>query len=135
MSPQKAIIIILILFLVIVIVFSTFYIINKKATNQSIEQSTDNTSVVPTNQEGLSPTQQKIKEIETKTNQQVEQIVEQNKTATGGITIDAQRQIEDVINQEIAEINKLKTPEEKAAELKAQADRQKLEDQINSQIK
>jgi len=134
MTPKKAIIIILILFLAIVVIFSILYI-NKKATDQSIKNSTNNTAITPNNQEGLSPTQQKIQEIETKTNQQVEQIVEQNKTTTGGITVDAQRQIEDVINQEIAEINELKTPEEKATELKAQADREKLEAQINSQIK
>ena len=127
MTPKKAIIIIAALFLVITIIFSALYLSQKFFINQA---------KLPNNNAGeLSSTQQKIKEIENKTNQKVEQIIEQNQTPSGGVTDEGQRQIEEAINQEINEKIELKTPEEIAADQKAKEELQKLQDEINAQIK
>ncbi len=127
MTPKKAIIIIAALFLVITIIFSALYLSQKFFINKT---------KLPNNNVGeLSSAQQKIKEIENKTNQQVEQIIEQNQTPSGGVTPEGQRQIEEAINQEINEKIELKTPEEIAADQKAKEELQKLQDEINAQIK
>ena len=135
MTPKKAIIIVLSLFLIIAIIFVVLYI-NKTVTktNQPADNGY-NTSASSTSQENLSPAQQKIKALETKTNQQVEKIIEQGKTATGGITVDAQSKIEEAENQEIMEKIKLKTPEELKADQERRVELEKAEQEINRQIK
>ncbi|MFH1583363.1 MAG: hypothetical protein ABIB72_03540 [Candidatus Falkowbacteria bacterium] len=129
MTPKKAIIIVLILFFIAAIIFFVLYI-NKPADSQLIKQPADsgynNTSV---------PVEQKIEAIETKTNQQIEQIVEQGQTSTGGITAEAQRKIDDAVNQEITEKLKLKTPEQIEADEQRQAEPDRMEQEINQQIR
>lgn len=126
MTPKKAIIIILILFLVLVVIFSVFYI--NKIVNSQLKNQLTNLSE-------LSAKQQKIKEIEARTSQKVEQIVEQNQTPSGGVTPEGQRQIEEAMNQEIIEKTPLLTPEEQAANEKIKEDVKKLEDELNAQIR
>ncbi len=132
MSPRNAVIIVLILFLIIVGVFVFLYLNNKQAAEQANKQPAGSGS---TSQGKLSPEQQKIKAIEDKTNQQVEQIVEQGKTATGGITKQAAIKLEETINQAIIEEAKLKTPEQIEMDKQKQVEKDKLEQQINQQIK
>ena len=138
MTPKKAIIILLILFLAVAIVFVVLYINNQPAANRLIRQPTGNgynLSASSTNQEKLSPAQQQIKAIEAKTQERVEQIVEQGKTATGGITKEAATKLEETINQAIMEEAKLKTPEQIEADKQKQAEREKMEQEINQRIK
>lgn len=130
MTPPKAIIILLILLLFIAAVFAAWYINNKPPADNGY-----NISAGSTNQEELSPEQQKIKAIEDKTNQQVEQIVERGKTAAGGITPDAQRKIEEAVNLEIMEKINFRTPEQLKADEQRQAELEEIERQINQQIK
>lgn len=130
MTPKKAIIIVLILFFIMAMVFIFLYI-NKPADSQLIKKQPadngyDNASV---------QVQQKIEAIETKTNQQIEQIVEQGQTASGGITVEAQREMEEAVNQEIAEKLKLKTPEQLKADQQRRAELDKMEQEINQQIR
>lgn len=130
MTPKKAIIVVLVLFLIMVLAGAFLYLKNQLAGLEGA-----NTSAGLTDQEKLSPVQQKIKEIEDRTRQQVGQIVEQGKTASGGITVDAQRKIEAAVNQEIMEKIKLKTPEELKADEQRRAELDKIEQQVNQQIK
>lgn len=132
MTPKKAIIIILMLFLIMIMVFTFLYL--KKQLIISGDGYINN-SASSTNQKRLSPVQQKIEAIETKTVEQVEKIVEQGKTATGGITVDAQRKIEEAVNQEIIEKMKLRTPEQLKADEQRQAELEEIEQQVNQQIK
>lgn len=137
MTPKKAIIIVLILFLAVAMVFAVLYINNKLAANQAIKRSVDSgyNSADSTNQAKLSPGQQKIKAIETKTIKQVEKIIEQGKTVSGGITAGAQKKVEEAVNREIMEKIKLKTPEELKKDEQRQAELEKIEQQVNQQIK
>ena len=133
MTAKKAIIIALVLFLIMVIAAVFLYFKNQLI--RPGDNSYINISAGSTNQEKLSPLQQKIKAIEDRTSQQVGQIVEQGKTASGGITVDAQRKIEAAVNQEILEKTKLKTPEQLKADAQRQAELEKIEQQVNQQIK
>lgn len=133
MTPKKAIIIILTLFLIMVIVFGFLYF--KKQWAGLGHDGRNNLPANSANQEKLSPIQQKIQAIEAKTNQQVEQIIKQGTTATGGLTADAQRKIEAAVNQAIMEKAKLKTPEQLKADQQRQAELDKIEQEINQRIK
>lgn len=130
MTPKKAIIVVLVLFLIMVIAAVFLYL-----KQQLVAPGGANTSAGSTDQEKLSPLQQKIKEIEDRTRQQVGQIVGQGQTASGGITVDAQRKIEGVINQAIKEKAELKTPEQIKADEQRRAELDKIEQQVNQQIK
>lgn len=134
MTPKKAVIIVLVLFLITAIIFAVLYINNRSVINQPAGNGYD-ASANSAGREELSPVQQKIKEIEVKTNQQVEQIIEQGETANGGIAVDAQQKIEDVVNQEIMEKIKFKTPEQIKADEQRRAELEKIEQQVNQQIK
>jgi len=138
MPPQKAIIIVLILFFILAIAIAVLYVNNQPAMapgNQPADNGYDNTQASSTSQEKLSPEQQKVKDIEIKTSQQIEQIVEQGKAANGGVTAEAQRKIEDAVNQEIMEKTKLKTPEQLKADQARQAELDKIEQEVNQRIK
>lgn len=135
MTPKKAMVIVLIMFLVVAIIFVVLYVNNKPAANQLIEQPIDNGYNSISSQEKLSPAQQKIEAIETKTRNQVEQIVEQGRTASGGITADAQKKIDEAVNQEIIEKMKLRTPEQLKADEQRRAEQAERDRLINEQIK
>ena len=137
MTPKKAIIIIFILFLVLVVAFVVLYISNKPVVDQTAKPADSGgiNSAGLTEQEKSSQIQQKIKVIETKTNDQVKQIIDQGTTATGGITVDAQRKIEEAVNQAMVEKAKLKTPEQIKADEQRQAELEKIEQQVNQQIR
>lgn len=136
MTPKKAIVIVLIMFLAAAFIFVFLYI--KSITGgpiDKLDRSSQNNSANSTGQEKLSPLQQKIKAIETKTNQQIEKIVEQGKTSTGGVTAEAQRQVDAAVNQEIMEKTKLKTPEQIKADEQRRAEQEKIDQQVNQQIR
>lgn len=116
MTPQKAIIIILIIFLIIVAVFAFLYLEKQSAVpaGQPVNfQAGTGKNILPglSDREKLSPVQKKNKAIEDKAKQQVERIIEQGRTAAGGLTAEARKKIEEAVNQEIAEKMKLKTKE------------------------
>ena len=135
MTPKKDIIIALVLFLIMVAAF--FFLYLKKQLAGPSGESGLNLPVSSTsvNQEKLSPVQQQIKAIEAKTIEQVAQIIEQGKTSSGGIRPDAQRKIEEAVNQEIMEKMKLRTPEQLEADKQKQDELDEMERQINQQIK
>lgn len=133
MTPKRAIIIILILFLVMAMAFTFLYL--KKQLADSGAGDYLNPSTDSVGQGKATTVQQKIEAIETKTNQQVEQIVEQGQTATGGVTVDAQKKIDEVVSQEIIEKMKLRTPEQLKADEQRRAEQAERDRLINEQIK
>ena len=135
MTPKKDIIIALVLFLIMVAAF--FFLYLKKQLAGPSGESGLNLPVSSTsvNQEKLSPVQQQIKAIEAKTIEQVAQIIEQGKTSSGGIRPDAQRKIEEAVNQEIMEKMKLRTPEQLEADKQKQDELEKIDQQVNEQIR
>ncbi len=133
MTPKKALIIVLILFFIVVAAFVLLYI-NKMAADRPVGNS-DNTPASTASQGELSPVEQKIKIIEDNTRQQVEQIVEQGKTATGGITVDAGNKIIEVETRELMEKLQLKTPEQLKADQQRKAELEKILQQETLQVK
>lgn len=140
MSPKKAIVIVSILFLIVIMVFVFLYLDKPTVSLEGGLNSVgsgigQNDSASSTSQKKPTTVEQKIEAIETKTNQQVQKIVEQGTTATGGITVDAQSKIDEAVNQEIIEKLKLRTPEQLKADEQRRIDQEKLDQQINQQIK
>jgi len=131
MTPKKAIIIVLIMFLTMALVFVFLYLNNQSAVEPAADLPADNTvnSAPPVTQE------QKIEEIQVKTNQKIEEIVEQGKTETGGITKEAAEDLEAVINQAITAEANLKTPEQIEADRLKELEREKMEQLLNQQMK
>jgi biopolymer transport protein ExbB/TolQ len=101
-----------------------------KNLERSILDKTNN--IAPTAE--LTPEQQKIKEIEERTRELIRQIVKQGKTKSGGLTRQAQDKLVAVINQEIEEKIKLRTPEQLKADEARQAQLQLMIDKINKSI-
>jgi len=130
MPPQKAIIIVLILFFILAVTFAVLYVNNQPADN-----SNDNIQAGSTGQEKLSPEEQKIKDIETKTSQQIEQIVEQGKTTSDGLTVEAGQKIIEAETQELLEKLKLRTPEQLKADQERKAELEKIRQQEILQVK
>lgn len=131
MSPKKAIIIVLILFLIMAMVFVFLYLQQQLAgpADKLINQAELNKAGGP----GQAEQPAKPAEI---IEQKVEKIIEdakQNPTASSPDTV--RQEIISTINAEIIKQEQNKTPEQKAADLKAQQERQKIIDQINSQIR
>jgi hypothetical protein len=131
MSPKKAIIIVLILFLVAAMTFAILYFkkqifspdngLNANQAGQAGDQSAIKKS-------------QPIKPVEV-IEEKVQKIIEdakQNPTANNPDKV--RQEIISTINAEIIKQEQNKTPEQQAADLKAQQERQKIIDQINSQI-
>lgn len=129
MTPKKAIIIILILLLAIVITFSVLYFNKKQDTAPG-----DKTNI---NQAGQ--TNEIEKNEAAKPNEVIEdkvnQIIEESKQNPAANPDTVRQEIITTINNEIIKQEQSKTPEQKAADLKAQEERQKIIDQINNQIK
>lgn len=131
MSPKKAIIIVLILFLVVAMTFATLYFkkqifspdngLNANQTGQAGDQSAIEKS-------------QPIKPAEV-IEEKVQKIIEDAKQDPTASPDTVRQEIISTINAEIIKQEQNKTPEQKAADLKAQQERQKIIDQINSQIR
>ena len=135
MTPKKAIVILLILSLAIGVAFVFLYVNSKSAPAKLINQPADsNANSNLTEQIKLTPEQQKIKEIEDRAKEQIKKIFEQGRTATGGVTPEAQKKIDEAVNQEIMEKLKLRTPEQIEADEQRQIDQEKLDQQTNSQM-
>jgi len=129
MTPKKAIVIILILLLAIIIIFSVLYF-NKE---QEVAPS-DEANINQAGQANEIEKNEAVKPnevVEDKVNQIIEE-ANNNPTADPDTV---RQEIIATINNEIINQEQSKTPEQKAADLKAQEERQKIIDQINSQIK
>lgn len=139
MTPKKAIIILLVIFLIMATAFAYLYFKKQAFINgrkiQAPLYKTNNSAAKPGGEKALTPAQKKVLEIKSKTAEQVEKIAEEGKTESGGITKDAAIRIEETINQAIAEEVKLKTPEQRKEEEQKQAEREKLEQELNRRIK
>ena len=129
MTPKKAIVIILILLLAILIIFSILYFNKEQEVAPSDEANINQTE--QTNEIEKNEAAKPSEVIEDKVNQIIEES-KQNPTADPDTV---RQEIITTINNEIIKQEQSKTPEEKAADLKAQEERQKIIDQINSQIK
>jgi len=110
--------------------YQTLKLQSVKNLESSIINKTNN--ITPTAE--LTPEQQKIKEIEERTRELIRQIVKQGKTKSGGLTRQAQDKLVAVINQEIEEKIKLRTPEQLKADEAKQAQLQTMIDKINKSI-
>jgi len=121
---KKAIIIILILFLIIAIAFAVLYIIKKQAATPGDE--------LNANQNGQTG---EIKKNKTAVEGEINKIIEAAKKNPKANPDAVRQEIISTINAEIIKQKENKTPEQKAADLKAQEERQKIIDKINSQIK
>lgn len=130
MTPKKAIIIVLSLFLIIAIAFAILYV-NKKqaiAPSDGLKANQAGQTSEIKNNEPAKP----AAAVEEKINK----IIENAKNNPASSSPAAVRQeIISTINAEIIKQEESKTSEEKAADLKAQEERQKIIDQINNQIK
>jgi hypothetical protein len=138
MTPKKAIIILLILSLIIAAILVILYMFKSPVNRPAKPPIGDNpTSAGSTGEVKLTPEQQKIKDIGDKVKGEVGQIVEQGKTPAGGITNQAAVKLEDAINRAIMEEKNLKpeTAEQLEADRLKQAEKKKLEREINQQIK
>jgi hypothetical protein len=126
MAFKKAIIIvILFLFLIVAIIFTIFYIGAKQA-------------IAPGNE--LNINHQKasageIKTSETMVTEKINKIVEDAKQNPDASRDTIRQEIISTINAEIIRQEEDKTLEQKAADLKAQEERQKIIDEINNKIK
>lgn len=130
MTPKKAIIIVLVLFLIMIMVFTFLYLKKQLAVpgdNSYINTSASSTGGINKNSP-LNPAevvQQKIDKI----------IKEVEKNPAQNTPDKVRQDIIGTINAEIIKQEQNKTSEQKAADLKAQEERQKMINQINSQIK
>ncbi|MBI4779149.1 hypothetical protein HY797_01705 [Candidatus Falkowbacteria bacterium] len=129
MTPKKAIIIIFILFLILASIFYILYI-NKKQTNNSSEGlNVNSTGQIGEIERG------KPAELKETTEEKVNKIIEDAKNDLNANPDIVKQKIISTINAEIISQEENKTPEQKAADLKAQEEKQKIIDQINEQIK
>lgn len=129
MTPKKAIIIIFILFLILAAIFYILYI-NKKQTNNSSEGlNVNSTGQIGEIERG------KPAELKETTEEKVNKIIEDAKNDLNANPDIVKQKIISTINAEIISQEENKTPEQKAADLKAQEEKQKIIDQINEQIK
>lgn len=132
MSPKKAIVIVLVLFLVVIMVFAFLYLKKQLASPENALINTgvtgSNDSAGGTNDKSLTPTETIQKNID--------KIIEEAKNNPAqNPPAEVRQDIVNTINAEIIKQEQNKTPEQTAAELKAEEARQKIIDQINNQIK
>lgn len=128
MTPKKAIMIVLILFFIMVIAFAILYVNKQPAVAPSDGLSTDQTQqtdVIENNPAKPEAT------VENKVNQIIED-AKQDPTASPDTV---RQEVISTINAEIIKQEESKTPEQKAADLKAQEERQRIIDEINNKIK
>lgn len=126
MSPKKAVIIIIILFFAAVIIFAVLYVNNQPAVAPS-----DELNAGRTGQTGGSGPAEPAKAVEEKINKIIEEAEQDPKADPDAV----RQKIISTINAEIIKQEENKTPEQKAADLKAQAERQRIIDEINNKIK
>lgn len=123
MTPKKAIVIVLILFLIFAAVFAVLYVNKKqKADLKNTDTAADQEKNQTANPEN--PVSSKINKI-------IEDAEKNPETSPEAV----RQEVISTINAEIMKQEENKTPEQKAADLKAQEERQKIIDRINSQIK
>jgi len=129
MLPKKAIVIILILFLAVVIAFAILYV-NKK---QAIAPSDG----LNANQAGQTSGIKKTEPVKSgeAVEEKVNKIIEDAKNDPNTSSDAVKQEIVSTINAEIIKQEQNKTPEQKAADLKAQEERQRIIDEINNKIK
>lgn len=126
MTPKKAIVIILILFLAAAIAFVVLYVNKKQATAPS-----DGLNANQAGPTGRSEKNEPAKAVEEKVNK----IIEDARQDPASSPDTVRQEIMGTINAEIIKQEESKTPEQKAADLKAQQARQRIIDEINNKIK
>jgi hypothetical protein len=128
MTPKKAIIIVLVLFLILATAFCVLY--NKKQAMTS----NDGLNANPAGQIGEVKKSEPAKPKEA-VEEKVNKIIENAKQNPNVSSDTVKQEIISTINAEIISQEQNKTPEQKAADLKAQEERQRIINQINEQIK
>jgi len=128
MTPKKAIMIVLILFFIIMIAFVILY-----ASKQPAIAPSDGLNADQAGQTGVIGNEppKPAEVIENKVNQ----IIEDAKNDPAASPDTVRQEIISTINADIIKQQENKTPEQKAADLKAQEERQKIIDEINNKIK
>lgn len=121
--------IVLLLFLIMIAVFAVLYL-KKQADNREsrLNQTGQNNSGGEVKKEPLKPSEiieNKIEDI----------INEARENPEANTSAQVNQEIISTINAEIIKQEQNKTPEQKAADLKAQEERQKIIDEINRQIR
>ncbi|MFA5360015.1 MAG: hypothetical protein WC349_03625 [Patescibacteria group bacterium] len=130
MTPKKATIIILVLFLILLVIFSILYYMNQAL-------------ILPNTNNGLNDNQagqlNGNKAVGTTTadmiQQKIDKVVEDAQKDPKATEDTVRQEVISTINTEIINYEQNKTPEQKAADLKAQEERQRIIDEINNQIK
>jgi len=130
MTPKKALIIVLILFLIVMAVFVFLYLKRSSVVSESaLIKATGKTGSAADINKTASSAAELIQE-------KINKIIEDAERNTGqSASSQVRQEIIDTINTEVIKEEQNKTPEQKAADLKAQEERQKIIDQINNQIK
>jgi len=125
MSPKKAIVIVFVLFFIVAILF-VILVDKKPATspNANLDNQTEKTEV-----KGEPVKPEEI--IEEKVNK----IIEDAKDNPNSNPETVRQEIISTINAEIIKQEESKTPEQKAADLKEQEERQRIIDEINDKIR
>jgi flagellar basal body-associated protein FliL len=132
MSPKKAIIIVLILFLLTAAVFAFLYF--KKQQSATGKESINNQESGQIGNQTGNKEDKPLTPAEV-TQQKIDKIIEDSKNDPTASPDTVREDVVSTVNDEIMKQEENKTPEQKAADLKAQEDRQKIIDQINNQIK
>jgi len=133
MTPKNAVIIVLLLFLVAALLF-VFLFLNKQLAEQ--DDNLNDLAIGVNQAQTTSSSQNEPAKPAEIIEQKVDQIIEaakQNPAASSPAAV--RQEIISTINAEIIKQEQSKTPEQKAADLKAQEERQKIIDRINSRIK
>ena len=134
MAPKKAIIIVLILFLIMIMVFAFLYL-KKQLASPGDELINADAGVRQNNSAGEVNENKPLQPAEI-VEQKIDKIIEEAKKNPTQNTPEMVRQeVISTINAEIIKQERSKTPEQKAADLKAQEARQKIIDQINNQLR
>jgi len=128
MTPKKAIIIILILFLITTIVFVVLYVNKQPAAAPNNGLSTDQTQQTDAIENNPAKSGSAVEE-------KIDKIIENAKQNPASSPDAVRQEIISTINADIIKQEENKTPEQTAADLKAQEERQKIIDEINNKIK
>ncbi|MEI6596848.1 MAG: hypothetical protein WCL13_01375 [bacterium] len=125
-TPKNAVIIVLLGWVITVVIFTIFYV-NKKpaiAPNQGLNTGQAGADLNSGSMKPLNPVEEKVN-----------QIIEEAKNSSTSTPGRVRQEIIGTINDEIIKQEQTKPLEEKTADLKEQAERQKIIDKINNQIK
>lgn len=130
MTPKKAITILLIIFVIMVISFIFLY--SNKQSREIEKKLANPPALIEESEAARIKRQRTMSEIERKIDNIVEEAKKDPEQKTPAIV---REEIVGTINTEVIKIEENKTPEQKAADERAQAERQRILDQINNEIR